>query len=407
MLACMLKRGSFSLWRRYLIVLFENLRGCSSYALLLISALLSPWVASYEDPLEVAAIKSEKAVKSLLLDITLAGNRLVAVGERGHIVYSDDNGQSWSQAEVPVITTLTSVYFPSKDQGWAVGHDGLIIHSDNGGETWQRQFDGFQANKKVLESIEEHVADLEEQMDATTDDVEREELEYVLEEVRFALDDARYDVEDNATKPLLDVWFQDDRTGFVLGAYGFLFKTNNGGRTWENWALKTENPNRFHLNAITQASNGDLFIAGEAGLLLQSTDQGESWQQLESPYQGSYFGVIPVGNQGNVIAFGLRGHAFSSVANGRSWEEIAIESDATIAGGKAAASGDIVLVGSSGLISKSVDLGNHFNTQIRRDRLSLSAVERASDGTWVIVGQGGIHLMVANGEELQASTPKF
>ena len=49
----------------------------------------------------VYSIESAKAVESLLLDVAHAGARLVAVGDRGHILYSDDNGASWAQAKVP------------------------------------------------------------------------------------------------------------------------------------------------------------------------------------------------------------------------------------------------------------------------------------------------------------------
>ena len=77
--------------------------------------------------------------QSMLLDITRAGNTLVAVGERGHVVISTD-GESWQQAEVvPTRSTLTSV-FSLAGRLWAGGHDAVIITSGDGGETWSRQF---------------------------------------------------------------------------------------------------------------------------------------------------------------------------------------------------------------------------------------------------------------------------
>ena len=41
------------------------------------------------------------AAKSVILDVALAGDRLVAVGERGHIVLSDDYGMTWRQVPCP------------------------------------------------------------------------------------------------------------------------------------------------------------------------------------------------------------------------------------------------------------------------------------------------------------------
>ena len=82
------------------------------------------------------AVLSLKASTSLLIDVTRAGDRLVAVGARGHIVYSDNQGESWLQAPVPVRQLLTAVDFVDEKHGWAVGHDSLILHTSDGGETW-------------------------------------------------------------------------------------------------------------------------------------------------------------------------------------------------------------------------------------------------------------------------------
>jgi len=55
------------------------------------------------------ALMSEKAGRSLLIDLAHAGKRLVAVGERGHVLFSDNDGKTWTQAKVPVSLMLTSV----------------------------------------------------------------------------------------------------------------------------------------------------------------------------------------------------------------------------------------------------------------------------------------------------------
>src|SRR5690606_341210 len=104
-----------------------------------------------------------------------------------------------------------------------------------------------------------------------------------------------------------------------IGAYGLIFKTQDGGKTWLNHAARVPNPDRFHLNSITQVTGGALFMVGEAGLILRSTDQGETWEAVESPYQGSLFGVSGTGNVNEALVFGLRGNVFRSVNLGRAW----------------------------------------------------------------------------------------
>ena len=79
------------------------------------------------------------ADQSMLLDITRAGDSLVAVGERGHVVTSTD-GKTWTQAEhVPTRSTLTTV-FSVGDRLWAGGHDAVILTSADRGKNWTRLF---------------------------------------------------------------------------------------------------------------------------------------------------------------------------------------------------------------------------------------------------------------------------
>ena len=90
------------------------------------------------DLLDRPALPAPAAVHSLLLDVARAGERLVAVGERGHVLLSDDAGRSWRQARtVPSRTMLTAVAFVDASHGWAVGHDEIILCTADGGETWR------------------------------------------------------------------------------------------------------------------------------------------------------------------------------------------------------------------------------------------------------------------------------
>ena len=82
----------------------------------------SAWV----DVLDSPALQSPLAAKGLLNGLALAGDRIVAVGQRGHILISDDKGKSWQQAKVPVSSDLVAVHFPTAQAGWAVGHDGVV-----------------------------------------------------------------------------------------------------------------------------------------------------------------------------------------------------------------------------------------------------------------------------------------
>lgn len=85
---------------------------------------------------EVPAIALGSAEHAPLVAAAQARQRLVAVGDHGVIVLSDD-GATWRQAHsVPVDGLLTALSFVDERQGWAVGHGGVVLHTEDGGETW-------------------------------------------------------------------------------------------------------------------------------------------------------------------------------------------------------------------------------------------------------------------------------
>ena len=110
--------------------------------------------AGFVDPLDAPATQSPLAARTLLQGVANAGNRIVAVGQRGHVVYSTDSGASWKQASVPVSSDLTAVFFIDDKQGWAVGHDGVILHTADGGEKWDLQLSGRTANDLLIAAME-------------------------------------------------------------------------------------------------------------------------------------------------------------------------------------------------------------------------------------------------------------
>ena len=157
---------------------------------------------------------------------------MVAVGVRGHIIYSDDEGVSWAQASVPVRINLTSVTFVNDKLGWATGHGGIVLHSSDGGDTWTVQLDGDQVSRIVLASAETEIAQLEDELAALGDGGD-EDLSWTLETATWRLEDAERDLEIGPAKPLMDAWYRNEREGYAVGAYGYFLHTRDGGKTWE------------------------------------------------------------------------------------------------------------------------------------------------------------------------------
>ena len=104
------------------------------------------------------AITARRPDLDLLEAITRAGSRLVAVGEHGIIIFSDDDGESWHQAAVPVDLTLNAVAFATPQDGWAAGALGVVLHTTDGGMRWKVEMTGVQVNQLIAVAAHQFAA---------------------------------------------------------------------------------------------------------------------------------------------------------------------------------------------------------------------------------------------------------
>jgi photosystem II stability/assembly factor-like uncharacterized protein len=280
---------------------------------------------------EVHAVKARLAPQSLLLDVAARGRTMIAVGERGHVLVSRDGGGTWLQADVPTRALLTGVFMLDERNGWAVGHDEVVVRTLDGGQTWQR-----------VHEAPEH------------------------------------------EKPLLDVWFADARRGL---AYGGLLATADGGDTWEPRNVLGDDD--FHLNQIAAAADGALYLAAESGHLYRSDDAGATWQALPSPYEGSFFGLLPL-SDGGLLAFGLRGHLYRSPDRGATWAQIETGTEESLTSGLELPGGRFAIGGMAGTLLWSQGSGGSVRRQDLADRKAIVALAAGADGRLLTVGEGGV-----------------
>ena len=279
------------------------------------------------------ALPAPLAAKSLLADADAAGPRVVAVGQRGHILFSDDNGASWTQARVPARALLTAVHMHDEKTGWAVGHDAVILRTDDGGGTWRLM----------------HRAPEEE-------------------------------------RPLLDVWFRDRDTGFAVGAYGYFLATRDGGGTWTSRAVSKDD---FHLNEIVPAGEERLFMAAEAGVAYRSDDGGNTWRELPSPYTGSWYGALVL-DRDRILLHGLRGRLFRSEDGGESWTRVATGTTATLTDAARLPGGGVLITGLEGVLLTSRDRGGSVSATRLPSREGITSALPLADGSVLLTGEFGV-----------------
>jgi len=356
----------------------------------LTAALLAP-AGAVVPPKGGEAVKSRYATESLLLGVTRAGPRMVAVGEYGNIVLSDDDGKTWRQAKkVPSTVTLTSVAFIDDKTGWAVGHDTLILHTTDGGETWVKQFGGGES--------------------------------------------------DNA---LLSVFFKSPSHGWAVGAFNYTVETTDAGKTWverktlmppppegtvaakpvdENidptapkktvagagaadpYAAATGDEN--HLNAMFAGPDPQtLFIAAEAGAVYRSLDGGVTWTKNLTGYVGSFWGGLTA-KDGTIYLTGMRGNIWHSKDKGATFTKLDTSgADQSIASGLQLKDGSFVFVGLGGQVLYSPD-GVKYTLTYRPDRKGLNAVIEDESQLFVF-GEAGIQKQspTARQEEIDVPLP--
>lgn len=285
-----------------------------------------------------AADQRSAAPRSPMLSAALAGKRIVAVGERGTVLLSDDGGASYRQAQrVPAAATLTGVSFVNAQLGWAVGHWGLILSTQDGGENWA---------------------------------IQRSDL--------------------GNDQPLLAVHFFDERRGTAVGLWSLILRTEDGGKTWQTVAPPTtDQTRRFDLNLyhLFPGRTGELYACAEQGKLLKSTDTGRSWSLLDSGYKGSLWAGVEL-HDGTLLVGGLRGTLLASVDHGVTWNTLKTDSTSSITGLRQLADGSVVGSALDGVTLSSPD-GKSFAVRRRPESDALTWVGANAEGKPLFMSKGG------------------
>lgn len=334
------------------------------------------------EPLQTPARMSARAPRAMLTAMALAGQRTVAVGERGIILLRDGGANAaWQQAKVPVSVTLTDVTFADASNGWAVGHDGVILSTNDGGAQWSTRFDGNKANALMLADAKAGVGKAQAAGGNLLADAEN------------ALGDIEAAAKFGPSRPLLGVWFRDARTGYAVGAYGQAFRTTDGGSNWTSMGAGLPNPEGLHYNAIAGGPGNVLAIAGEGGYVYRSQDGGASWQRIETGYSGQLYGVIFTAR--SMLAYGFGGHVFRSEDGGASWRETPAVTKKSLVGGAMQGS-SVVLAAQDGALLRSDDDGASFRVVRQGDAVPTAGM-LAVNGAVLLSGVGGVR--AAAGED--------
>ena len=327
------------------------------------------------DVLKLPAAPTRMADKAPLFVVKKFGDRYFAAGDRGHIIYSDDNGKTWTQAEVPVRSTLLDIDFANEQQGWAVGHEGVILHSADGGKTWELQYDGLRYGEEGLAYYEK----------MAEQDPDNEFYQYLIGEMEFA-------ISQGADKPFFSVNMHDELHGHVGGAYGMLMETEDGGKHWEHRLHNVDNDAFNHLFDVSPLPEpGRFFLSGEAGLLLIGDINENRAERVHSvPWEGSFFATVDAAD-GAIVMGGLRGRMFRTATEGETWTVVEKPPTSAIVAETRLADGTLVAAGVAGEILTSTDNGQSFAMNPASGSVGLIFdIAEGDDHSLLVAGPKGI-----------------
>ena len=236
------------------------MRYLTSVLLIIISFTISAGSSNF-NYLSGQAAFSDMVDQVLITAMDQIDNRIYAVGEFGIIIYSDDFGENWLQAEsVPFTNTLTDISCISINRCWATGHDATILQTSDAGKTWQKQYE-----------------------------------------------DIGYDA------PLLSIHMFPSGEGIALGAFALSLRTTDFGKSW-GYMFIDDDDFQPHLNyaygdsqAWRKSSANEAYAVGEIGKYYISDDKGLNWLVVSTGYEGSYWSGIKV-DEGKSLLLGMSGN---------------------------------------------------------------------------------------------------
>jgi len=271
----------------------------------------------------------------LLAGVQPTPTNLIVVGERATILRSADNARTWQAASLPagVTATLTGISFgPDGTRAWAVGHDAIILATIDAGRTWQKSWQS-----------------------------------------------------ENLAESFLDVLAIDTRHIIAIGAYGLYVESNDGGTTWQRRKILSED---LHLNRLTRGPTGTLYLAGERGTLLRSSDVGATWQPIEAPYDGSFYGILPLA-QNILVAHGLRGRLYRTDDDGRTWQLIPVADRVLLATALKLKNDTVLFAGQARAFFASHDQARTVAAQPVPLTSAVAALLELAEGGLLALGEAG------------------
>lgn len=241
----------------------------------------------------------QETLAPLLSVAFMNDHRGIAVGDSGTILLTTDGGAHWMSRWSPSDQCLRGVAFADSKTGIISGPDGLILRSVDSGETW-KQVDSKTRRSMFGITFVNPTTGFVAAAGGVNRTTDGGATWFGIYTPGFSYD-TTFDRD-----TLFTVAFFDASTGIVGGQYARFGRTTDGGATW----IKNDSvfmydrylPNTHDVWAIAKVNSTTAIVGGDVAMRL-TTDRGATFRKFESGWIRAY----AVRNSSHAVAVGTYG----------------------------------------------------------------------------------------------------
>jgi photosystem II stability/assembly factor-like uncharacterized protein len=294
---------------------------------------------------------------------------------------------AWVKQQTGTLAWLHAIYFVG-ETGWAGGANGTILGTHDGGETWA------QLPKPTQDSIRD-IYFSDQKNGWMLCDRDQFKLKSATEIPSYLLrtNDGgrswrRIEISGNdGQAKLVRFAFTRDGGAWLLGEAGTLLKSVDNGETWKRQPLST----KFLLLSADFLSPDLGWIVGAGVTIMQTTDGGNTWRSdsiAERVTRGRFNSAAFVDPKFGWVV-GDAGRVYATVDGGRTWLRQQSNVDVELHDVKFLDASEGWIAGSDGTLMHTTDGGMHWTREPTGIRHPLERLYvAASDKLWA-VGFGG------------------
>jgi photosystem II stability/assembly factor-like uncharacterized protein len=329
------------------------------------------------------------------------------VGPKGILLASSDGGLTWRVASNGIVDNITDIKMVSRAFGYAVTRNAYVLRTRDGGVRWDLR------HLKVTGNTFDHPEGLQaiDGVDAQFAVVagiggivfKTEDGGETWQPIGYPTLPGRFDI--------YDVRFTSRQTGWVvgrdndLGHYRNIYRTTDGGLTWQ---LVVPVQAAVQYNAVDFVGNSG-WVVGPSAFLLRTTDRGNTWQQVSLPYgnvTNLQFTDVGFANEQVGWMIGTVGYVLRSTNGGQSWVRQNLSTSEDLVALYVVSADEAWIAGALGSVFHTTDGGQSWLREPTGypSSLGLSALHGTPDGHLVGGGYAGFLVVRHQGERATATS---